>query len=203
MLSLTSEQIEKALDALKNGQVIVFPTETSYGLGCDATNARAVERIFKIKGRDFGKALPVIIPDQASASKYVVLTRAGKELAQLFWPGPLNIVAPIAKGSPIASACAQAGTQSVRVSSHPFLATLAHRFGQPIVATSANLSGSDAIYRVKDIYKTFASRTERPDVFIDGGDLPILPASTSVRLKNDKHVEILRQGTVVIPEKFL
>lgn len=203
MLRVTTEQFSEALTALEKGEVIVYPSETSYGLGCDATDAQAVEKIFQIKGRSLDKALPIIIPDFDSAKNYIEVSPVVEKLASLFWPGALNIIAPIAAGSPVAARCAQEGTQSVRVSSHPFVATLVKRFGRPIVATSANISGQDAIYQVEKIREVFKNQEVQPDVFIDGGDLSELPASTTVIVKDDQHVSILRQGKIVIPQEFL
>lgn len=202
MLRVTTEQMQEALEALENGQVLVFPSETSYGIGCDARNEQAVRHIFEIKGRETAKALPVLIPSIESASQYIKTSPVVEELAKRFWPGPLNIIAPVNEDSPIAAQCAKEGTQSVRVSSHPFVATLVKQFGHPIVATSANISGQDAIYEVDKIRELFSGELQ-PEVFIDGGDLPILPTSTTVKIKDDHHVEVVRQGDIKIPEEFL
>ncbi|MFH1767457.1 MAG: L-threonylcarbamoyladenylate synthase [Patescibacteria group bacterium] len=203
MLRVTTEQIEAALLALQQGGVIVYPSETSYGLGCDARNKEAVKRIFELKGRDDNKALPIIIPDFDSASLYIKISPVVEKLAALFWPGPLNIIAPTADNSPVAERCASARTQSVRLSSHPFVATLVKRFGYPIVATSANIAGQDAIYEVEKIKDLFWGNDDKPDVFIDGGDLAILPVSTTVKVVDDEHVAIVRQGKIIIPPEFL
>ena len=197
MLKITSEDIECALECLQGGGVIIFPTETSYGIGCDATNADAVARVFLIKDRPDDKGTPIIIPDQGSASSYIKINDRAQVLADRYWPGPLNIIGPVADGSPVADRCAYSGTQAVRVSSHPFCATLARRFGKPIVASSANISGKDAVYSIKEVQAAFMDRPDKPDCIIDGGDLPQLPASTTVRIDGDE-VEILRQGSVEI-----
>lgn len=201
MLQITSAQIEQALNALKKGQVIVYPTETSYALGCDATNESAVRRIFEIKGRPGGKGLPVIIAEAGAASQYLDFSKTAKKLADLFWPGSLNIIGSVAYGSKISSACAEHGTQSVRASSHPFAATLASRFGKPLVATSANISGQDAIYTVVDVQKVFKGHA-KPDLIIDAGQLATVPASTTVKVLGDE-VSIIRQGSTIIPAEFL
>ncbi|MBT3230551.1 threonylcarbamoyl-AMP synthase [Candidatus Uhrbacteria bacterium] len=197
MLSITSQDIERALACLQKGEVIIFPTETSYGIGCDATNADAVERVFLIKGRPDEKGAPVIIPDQESASEYIKINDKARVLMDRFWPGPLNIIGEVKSDSSVASKCAFNGTQAVRVSSHPFCAILARRFGKPIVASSANISGKDAAYSISEVKKAFADRSDGPDCIIDGGDLPQLPASTTVKIEGDR-VEILRQGSVKI-----
>jgi len=201
MLQITSAQIEQALEALIAGKVIVYPTETSYALGCDATNDSAVRRIFEIKGRPGGKGLPVIIGLESEAETYLELSETAQQLAKMFWPGSLNIIGPIVYGSKISSACSQYGTQSIRVSSHPFASTLASRLGKPIVATSANISGQDAIYTVRDVQKIFKGHTE-PDLVIDAGELPAVPASTTIKVLGEE-VTIIRQGSTIIPGEFL
>lgn len=203
MLRITMEQIEKALQALEAGKIVVFPTETSYGIGCDARNVEAVDRIFKIKGRVETKALPLLIPNKESAGEYIKMTKAANALADMFWPGALNIIGEVKEGSGIAPACSMNGTQSVRVSSQPFATVLVKRFGGPVVATSANISGRDAIYRMDDIKEIFENSEDKPDVFIDGGDLPRLPASTTIKLVDEDHVKVLRDGLIKIPNRFL
>ncbi|MFA6522387.1 MAG: L-threonylcarbamoyladenylate synthase [Patescibacteria group bacterium] len=195
MQIISEDQLQNAIDVLAQGGVIVFPTETSYGLGCDATNAAAVERIFEIKSRDRGKALPVILPGLERASEFVVMSQKAIEFATRYWPGPLNIIAPIAPGSPIAPACGQDGFQSVRVSSHPIAARLARELDRPIVATSANISGQDALYDVALVEASFVHAADNPDLLVDGGVLPQVLASTTVKIVDDAH-EILRQGEI-------
>lgn len=197
MHQFTQEQLSEALQVLESGGVIVYPTETSYGIGCDATNAEAVARVFQIKGRPEGKGLPVLIPDTVEAPNYVEMSAQAVELASRYWPGDLNIVAPVADGSAIAEQCNQEGAQSVRVSSHPFAATLTRRFGKPIVATSANVSGEEALYDAKSVKELFAGRENQPDLVVNGGSLVERPASTTVRIDGDD-VQILRQGSVEI-----
>lgn len=197
MLNITSHDIDRALECLERGEVIIFPTETSYGIGCDATNDAAVARVFLIKGRPNDKGTPLIIPSQESAAEYIVINEKAHKLMDRYWPGALNIIGPVKEGSPISPRCAHDETQAVRVSSHPFCATLVRRFGKPIVASSANISGMDAAYSIKEVQKAFAERPDKPDCIIDGGHLPKLPASTTVKILGDQ-VEVLRQGSVVV-----
>lgn len=195
MLHITSQDIDHAVECLQNGGVIIFPTETSYGIGCDATNSEAVARVFKIKGRPEGKGTPLIIPDSQSASNYIEVSSKARELMDKYWPGALNIIGPIASNSLVSDRCSQDNTQSVRVSSHPFCSILAKRFGKPIVASSANISGQDAIYSISEVNKVFSDQQDKPDCVIDGGDLPNLPASTTVKIIGDS-VEVVRHGSI-------
>lgn len=201
MFQITTEQINQAVEALEAGKIIVYPTETSYALGCDATNDAAVRRIFDIKGRPGAKGLPVIISDKKTVTKYLEFSKTAWDIANLFWPGPLNIIGPISFGSPIASSCSQHGTQSIRATSHPFAVTLAARFGKPIVATSANISGQDSIYTINEVNQLFTGRLV-PDLIIDAGELPPVGSSTTIKILGEQ-VTVIRQGSISIPEKFL
>jgi L-threonylcarbamoyladenylate synthase len=192
----TRDQLDEVLDVLKQGGVLVYPTETSYALGCDATNDQAVAKVFAIKGRPEGKGTPIILPPDVEASLYVDLSERARELVALHWPGPLNIVAPRAVDSPVSTRCETDGTQSVRQSSHPVAAELARRLGQPLVATSANRSGEAAIYRPDEARIEFAEG-EMPDGFIEAGNLPVVPASTTVKIVGEE-IELLRQGSIVL-----
>lgn len=197
MRRLTVDDIEEAIALLKSGGVIVYPTETSYGLGCDATNLAAVERIFAIKGRPESKALSVILPSLKEATKYVFLRTYSSRLAAHYWPGPFTLVVERQPTSPLSPHCASRNRHAIRVSSHPVAAALASGLGVPIVATSANISGTGDLYKIADVLATYEGSTNEPDAYIDGGDLPVVPPSTIVEL-GQEGFKVLRQGGLVI-----
>lgn len=197
MLHLIPSQITEAVNILNQGGVLIFPTETSYGLGCDATNDAAVARIFALKGRPDGKGLPLLIAEAGDAERYVAFGEKAKELGLLHWPGALNIVAPITVTSPVSSRCSEGGNQSVRVSSHPVASALARALGRPLVATSANVSGSEPLYDVVGVEDVFKDRSNEPDAVIDAGVLERRPASTTVVVIGE-NVTIVREGSVHI-----
>lgn len=197
MLHINAQQIEEAIDALNQGQVILFPTETSYGLGCDASDPIAVARIFAMKGRASGKGLPVLVPSIEGAQKEVILSECALGLAKTHWPGALNIIGQIMPEATITEACHEGNTQSVRMSSHPFTSTLLRRFGKPITATSANISGQDGMYSVDQAETIFANQPDQPDVVIDAGVLPTVLPSTTVKVLDQK-MDIIRQGSIAI-----
>lgn len=199
MRHLSVDNIDEAVELLKAGGVIVYPTETSYGLGCDATNHAAVERVFAIKGRPETKALSVILPSLEEATKYINLRPYSRRLANHYWPGPLTIVASVAPASTLSPYCINKNRHAVRVSSHPVAAALATLLGRPIVATSANLSGQADLYAAKDVLASFSGEVNQPDAFIDAGDLPLLPPSTIVEV-GAEGINVLRQGSIVVRE---
>lgn len=199
MERLLPEHLDRAVDLLRAGGVLVYPTETSYGIGCDATNSEAVYRVERIKRRAEGKGMTVLLPTLEDAAKYVQFTPFARALAEQYWPGPLNIVAPAVEGSLLSPRCAANGTYAIRLTSHPVAAALVERLGRPLVSTSANLSGKPDLYQVQEIFTTFFSQPEQPDAVLDAGDLPRVPPSTVVRVDRDG-VRVLRQGSVVVWE---
>lgn len=198
---IVTHDIDQAVEILRRGGVIVYPTETSYALGCDATNDIAVARVFAIKGRPEGKGMPLILPDDIDVSAFVEMSERALKLAKQHWPGPLNIVAKRAASSSVSARCETDGTQSVRQSSSAIASELARQLGRPLVATSANRSGEAAIYRIDELESEF-SAGEQPDAILDGGHLPVVPASTTVKVADDK-IEVIRQGVITLATNFL
>lgn len=192
----TVASLDEAAAILRDGGVLVYPTETSYAIGCDATNEQAVARVFAIKGRPEGKGTPLIVPPDIDLAEYVQMTEAAWHLVSKYWPGPLNIIAPRTVTSHVSHRCETDGTQSVRRSSHPIAATLAHMLGKPLVATSANRSGQAAIYRPDEAEEEFVDG-EQPDAIVNGGNLPVVPASTTVKLV-DGGIALVRQGSIMV-----
>lgn len=200
MKQLLQEDLEEVLAILEHGGVIIYPTETSYGLGCDATNDDAVARIFRIKGRPEAKGLPILLPTLEGASRYVEVPDVAKRLAELYWPGPLNIVLKNTVDTPVSLRCAEGDTQSVRVSSHPFAQALVRAFARPLVATSANVSGEDALYSLDGVEKMFEHQSDKPDAVVHAGTLPVVPASSIVEVVDDE-VRVLRKGQIDVPKE--
>lgn len=197
MSGLTSTRnviVSSAVAILKAGGVVVFPTETSYGLAADATNPKAVARVFAIKGRGWKKSFPLIAADLKMAEKYAFLSPALKKIAKNYWPGPLTIVAPLRRAIKVPSGVVRDSAVAVRVSSHPTARALARRLGRPIVSTSANLSGRPTCYSVAAVKKQLG---HQPDGYLDAGRLPRRKPSTIIMEKSGKIV-VLRQGSVKV-----
>ncbi len=204
---VTNEELARAVFTLRNGGVVVFPTETAYGLAANATSARAVERAKAIKGREEWKTPPLIAADLQMVEKYCVISAKLRELTQQFWPGPLTIVASIpglipdySRNGGLAEGVVRDGTVAIRVSSHPVAHALTVELGVPIVATSANVAGEPACYSVMDVKAQFATRPLQPDVYLDGGVLESHTPSTIVTEQNGEFI-VLRQGEVDIFSK--
>jgi len=189
-----ANDIREAINVLKRGGVVVFPTETAYGLAADATNTKAVAKIYQIKGREAGKSLPLIASDQKMAERYVRLSPAMKKLAKIHWPGPLTIVSPPNKGKSgggLARRVVRDGTIAIRVADHAIARALAKGLGEPITATSANLSGQPTCYSARAVHKQGVVA----DFVIDIGALPRRKPSTIVAEKEGEIV-VLRKGPI-------
>lgn len=190
-----AQVIQRALEVLRAGGTIVYPTETSYGLGGDFFDSKVNDKIYQIKERDKGKPLSVIVPDMIYATSLVTFSDVAKRLAAEYWPGPLTLVLPY-KYCEFNSHCDD--YLALRVSSHPFAADLSINFGNPLVATSANLHNNPDAYEPKDIVQQFVNAKSKPDLFINAGNLPKQRPSTIIKITTDNKIEILRKGDLKI-----
>ncbi len=190
--------IDHIVTALKEGKTIVYPTETCYGLGCDATNAEAVEKVFSIKQREEHKSVLIVVSDIEMAKRYVSWSPKIQELADKFWPGPLTIVADLVNGHDLAPGVIRGdGTIAFRVTEHSLVQELCQKLDQPIVSTSANIAGHESPYNIGAVLSMFTNQTAQPDIIIDGGELPFQSPSTIIRVMGDT-IEVLRQGGIVV-----
>ena len=193
-----STTLRAAIEILKQGGVVLFPTETAYGLAADARRAQVVEKIFAMKGREAGKTPPLIVASAKMAGEYMELSPALLVLAKKHWPGPLTIVGKVRKG--LASNVVRSdGTVAMRVSSLASARALSRGLGAPIVATSANRAGEPTCYSVEafDRQMKEAGVVLAPDVILDVGRLAEVPPSTIITEKNGKIV-VLRQGAISV-----
>jgi len=186
MKSVTSSDIRHAVEVLKAGGVIAYPTETVYGLGCDPRNARAIRKIHRLKGRDPNKPLSLVAATILQVRKVARLDGMALKIAKKYWPGPLTLVLP----------SRTKGTVAIRVSSSRIVQKLCSAFGYPIVSTSANRSGQSELRSGRGVQKLFAESRQQPDLVIDAGTLPRRKPSTIVRVQKDGVLDILRQGTI-------
>lgn len=191
--------IKKAVTVLKKGGVVAYPTDTAYGLGADCTNAKALEKIFKIKGRPKGKPVSIIVSSLKQAREIAVFNVAALELWNKFMPGALTLVLPL---NPVLKKdrhwkilSGGTGTIGLRFPDEPVCRDLVRKLGSPITTTSANLAGQPNCYSVKEIEKQFLSAKIRPDMLLDGGKLRAGKISTVVDLTADE-IKILRQGSI-------
>jgi L-threonylcarbamoyladenylate synthase len=188
----TENLLIEAREALDHGQVIGFPTETFYGLGVDAFNAKAVARLVTLKGRDPKSPIPIIVADEKMLSSVVTtISPVARRLIERFWPGPLTLVLPGNPGLPRPLLNCRGGI-GVRVSSHPIAQRLVSDLGRPITATSANPSGRAPARTWQEVLGYFAARIA---VIIDGGRLQGKKGSTVVEVFEDQ-TRLIREGEI-------
>ena len=181
--------VKELVTALKNGAVLILPTDTVYGLVCDSTNEKAVEKIFEIKKRDKSKTLPVFVNGIKMAEEYAVIDGTQREFLGKNWPGAVTVVLHGKKGlSPLVY---KDGTIALRQSNYKLVIDIMELLGKPMAQTSANISGWPALIKISEIIKTFSETAIQPDIIIDAGDLPKNTSSKIVDLSKGKE-EVLR-----------
>ncbi|WP_024576091.1 MULTISPECIES: L-threonylcarbamoyladenylate synthase [unclassified Afipia] len=169
---------DTAARCLEGGGLVAFPTETVYGLGVDATNARAVARLYEAKGRPSFNPLIAHVNDLQAAKRIARFDDRSLRLAEAFWPGPLTLVLPKAPGCPVSDlATAGLETVAVRVPAHPVAHEILQAFGKPIVAPSANISGHVSPTTAEHVFGDLSGRI---DLIIDGGPVLVGVESTIV-----------------------
>jgi L-threonylcarbamoyladenylate synthase len=187
-----AENLSQAIAALGRGDVIVFPTETLYGLGTDALNFAAVDKVFQLKGRDPRNPIPVLVSDLLMLDALVTeISPLAKQLVASFWPGPLTLVLPARHDIPRPLVNTSGGV-GVRISSQPLARKLVGMFGRPITATSANPSGQPAARTAAQARAYFSGAVK---IFVDGGMLTSSSPSTVAEVVGDK-VAIIRHGAI-------
>jgi len=186
--------LERVVAVLQRGGTAVFPTDTLYGLGCNALDAHAVGQIFDIKHRSYVKALPMMVRDISWARELAYITPQQEQLISHFWPGKVTFVLP---RRPIVPAimCGGGQTIGIRAAEHPFIQELLRHLGYPLAGTSANVSGNEPVSDARLIAEAFSRTAPQPDLVLDAGILPHSEPSTVVDLSG-RIPRILRQGAV-------
>ncbi|MGI9214682.1 MAG: L-threonylcarbamoyladenylate synthase [Gammaproteobacteria bacterium] len=192
------EQISIAVDLLKQGKIIAFPTDTVYGIGGDPLNEQAILSIFKLKSRAMNQALPVLLPDLEHIYPWIDLDYLNKHhltsklfnLLANFWPGALTVV--LKKSKYISNLLtANQDTIALRVPNHPITLALLKAFNSGIIGTSANKSGDFSAIDSKQVQISFGDKL----FVLDGGICKLGKESTIISFVDPK-INILRQGAI-------
>jgi L-threonylcarbamoyladenylate synthase len=195
VLSDSARGIRAGAALLRQGGLVAFPTETVYGLGADATDDRAVARIFAAKGRPSFNPLIAHVASAEAAAALAEMPEAARLLAEAFWPGPLTLVlrrGPDARLSELVTAGLP--TVAVRVPAHPLAAALIAAFGGPVAAPSANLSGRVSPTTREHVLDGLGGRIE---AVFEGGACPVGLESAIVAV-GDAALTLLRPGAVSV-----
>jgi L-threonylcarbamoyladenylate synthase len=189
--------LKSAVELLQRGEVLIYPTETLYGLGVDIANEASLYRLFRLKGRDPGQPISVLVPNRNYIEKIVKeIDSKSLILIEKYFPGSLTLVLRAASQvSPLLHA--GTGWIGIRMSSHPLAEALVKAFGRPITTTSANPSGQESgrtLQQVKDYFQN-----EKGVALLPGGDLPTSKGSTVVKMEGDV-LKLLREGEIPFTE---
>ena len=189
-------ELEEAVRLLHEGGVAAIPTDTLYGLAADAFNSEAIERVFAIKERPEGMALPVLLSDIEQLS---LVAQEAPELARIlagtYWPGPLTLIVGKHEGLPPRLTAGHT-TVAVRVPDHPVPRELARRLGRPIIGTSANISGAPDPRSLDELRLQVGGRVR---CVVSAGPAPAGTASTIVDLSGDAP-RLIREGAIPFAE---
>ena len=181
--------IEQAVEAINSGKVIVFPTDTVYGMGCDPFNFAAVETIYKIKKRDISKALPILGYSKEDIREIAEINNQYEKIIEKFWPGPLTIITKI-KNKKLKDSLKLQEKIAVRIPQNDCTLKILKKC-KFLVGTSANLSGQKSFVESEECFEQFKDIP----IFVDGGKIISSGESTIIELE-DNEVKIIRQGEI-------
>jgi len=196
-MKVENTQLVHAAELIRTGSVVAFPTETVYGLGADATNETAVQKIFQLKGRPSHFPLNVHLAHREQLSEYVEIkpkSRIAEQLDRLspLWPGPLTIVFPQKKSSITDSASAGLSSVGIRIPNHPIAKALLELSNRPIAAPSANISEYVSATTAVHVKECFGDSI----CILDGGPSSLGIESTIIQLSEDHPATLLRPGSI-------
>ncbi|MFB6265935.1 MAG: L-threonylcarbamoyladenylate synthase [Candidatus Nanohaloarchaea archaeon] len=185
---VSEESIQEAANTVRSGGTVIYPTETCYGIGCDATNEETVKKVYALKDRPREKGLTVIVDGVETAEKYCYLTPDDRKIVDEFMPGPLTLVAEKKENVPDLLN----SDFAFRIPGSGAAREIAERSGVPVVATSANVSGKGSNYSVDSIDDGLV---EDVDLVLDAGELEERKPSTVTRLTGEG-LKVYREGPV-------
>jgi L-threonylcarbamoyladenylate synthase len=193
--------IYKCASIISSGGIVVYPTDTIYGIGCDPYNDDSVERIFKIKGRNKKRPLPILACSIEDIEKIVFLEKIGKLLACKYWPGALTIVSPLKDDNISSQLRAGKNSIGVRIPNNKCTLLLL-KYCKYLAGTSANISGEKP---PKSALEVMLSTLDNFDALLDGGTVEKGVESTIVDISDPTAPKIIREGAIKSEEvhKFL
>ncbi|MFT3922347.1 MAG: L-threonylcarbamoyladenylate synthase [Myxococcales bacterium] len=180
-------KIQRAVDALNQGEVIVYPTDTVYGIGCALGHKRAVDRIFHLTGKDESQPLTFVCTDLSDIAKYAVVENTHYRLVKRLLPGPYTFILPATREVP-RMLLSKRKTVGIRVPDHPVALALTKALGTPILSTSASYRGEETLHDPAEIVQRFKGI----ELVLDAGACGVV-SSTVVDLTGSEPV-IVREG---------
>ncbi|MGY5143115.1 MAG: L-threonylcarbamoyladenylate synthase [Candidatus Nitrosopumilus sp. bin_32a] len=192
-VSCDKEGIEKASQIISQGGIVIFPTDTVYGIGCDPYNKASIEKIYKIKSRDTTKSVPVLTYSIETAERIAQFDQFTKKIVKKFWPGPLTIILKVTDKK-IKESMNLKNKIAIRVPDHKCTLELLKKCNY-LVGTSANISGNLSYTNPEECLKSL----QNYDVFVDGGIITSSGESTIIEIENEE-INIIREGSLTKEE---
>ncbi|MFA6814459.1 MAG: L-threonylcarbamoyladenylate synthase [Patescibacteria group bacterium] len=204
-----NQVIKEAITTIKNGGLVIYPTETIYGMAANPHDQQAINKLLKYKNRREGKPLSIAVSKQAMAEQYVIINQQAQNFYQRFLPGPYTVISQLRVNSQIDQRVAsEFGTLGIRIPDYPLMLKLIEHLGHGITATSANASNKKRPYRIKDVLNNISEKQKQLiDLIIDVGQLAknepsvVIDTSLSTPLSmrgqlrtNDKFIEFNSQS---------
>lgn len=182
-----AKAVSTAVRALQRG-VLVCPTDTVYGLVADATNKKAVQKIFQIKGRKQNKPIPIFVKDLSMAKQLGHIDKDQEQFLKKVWPG--KVTALLTSRHTLPKEVEVTDIIGLRIPDHPFIAAILEKLNRPLTGTSANIAGYPACSSSADVTKQFQRRKYQPDLLIDAGSLPKAKPSTVIDITGEERKTI-------------
>jgi len=175
-----NEIIREAVKCLTSGNILIYPTETTYGMGVDAENLIAVEKLLSFKEKREGKPLSVAVNNISLAKKYVEINSAAKNIYENFLPGPVTVISKsLNKVAPFVAS--EKNTLGIRIPDYPLILKIIEKFGRGVTATSANASGGKRPYKISDVLDDISQKQkDLISLILDAGELPHNNPSTVI-----------------------
>ncbi len=194
-MSFMQDDIERAVKIVNQGGIIIFPTDTAFGIGCRIDNEKTIERLFAIRKRPASQAMPVLVSNLEMAQEYLepVPGEVKEKLIDKYWPGALTIVLSCKKEKVPDFVRGGRDTLGVRMPNHPLVLELIKKVGVPILGPSANFSGEKTPYHLQDLDEELVKKVD----FVVPGECSLKQASTVI----DCSVEpwrVVREGALVL-----
>jgi len=189
------EGIGKAVKIINQGGIIIFPTDTVYGIGCNPYNKESVNKIYNIKSRNTSKPFPVLVYSKEIAEKIAFFDEFSKKIVEKFWPGPLTIILKLTDEN-LKKSLNVVDKIALRVPNHKCTLDLLKKCNF-LVGTSANISGQISFTNPDECLKNM----QNYDIFVDGGTITSKGESTIIEIENEK-IKIIRKGSISQEEIF-
>ena len=183
------EGIEQASKIIEDGGIVVFPTDTVYGIGCNPYNKESAKKVYEIKSRDFSKPFPVLVYSKEIASQIAEFDEISEKLVEEFWPGQLTILLKL-KDTKLKESLNLSDKIALRVPNHKCTLALLEKCHY-LIGTSANVSGQPSFFDPAECIKS----VENYDVFVDGGTITSKGESSIIQIE-DGEIKIIREGSL-------